>query len=215
MRSRRAALLSALICSLASTTGCSEDMPTSVLLHVLADSNVQIEDLELSAYTDEGRAFARVGLPNATDQPLKIPSNVVLFPPQPGRLRLLLTSFAAGLATGQAAGEVLAEAAKQVQLTLTLGPGKLVDRDGDGVPDMIDNCPDLPNDEQKPGCAAADLGPDSDVASDGGPDQLPDLLGGDLPSPDLSLPDLPALDLPVPDLPVSDLPVPDLPAPDL
>jgi hypothetical protein len=39
-------------------------------------------------------------------------------------------------------------AGKQVAVSLTLGPQRPADRDGDGVPDLLDNCPEVSNDDQ-------------------------------------------------------------------
>ena len=88
--------------------------------------------------------------------------------------RLLLDGLGAtGTLTSQAAAQAQLAAGANTRLALTLG-AQLPDADGDGVPDAIDDCPTVPDSDQR--CVPSDLG--STV------EDLP------APPPDLTAPDL-------------------------
>lgn len=153
---------------LSSLTACQQDVPTSVLLHVERGTGLPDPDtLRLTIYSSEGMALTGQRLP-ATGKP-SLPGQVVLYPPQgSGTLRLHLQASLASARVGEGAATVELRSGQQVAVTISVDPGRLVDRDGDGVPDLIDNCPDHANPEQGP-CPSLDAG--ADLATDG---QLPD-----------------------------------------
>jgi len=161
--------------------GCPADKPTTVLLTIEADAAVgPLDSLELDVFSLTGVAVLGRRLPErGTPQ---LPDDVVLYPPvSSGPLRIVVDGIRGGAVAAQGAVRVALEAGQQVKATVTLTAGKLPDGDGDGVPDVVDNCPASPNPDQGP-CTTAD-GP---LFPDGGPDGA-----GDGPPPDL---------VPVPDL---------------
>lgn len=154
--------------------GCGEKTPTSVLLEISATASVgPLDTLRLDAYSSWGLALGSYRLP-AEGSPV-LPSETVLYPPSSGELRLRVLGLRAAVTVAEGATRVTTEAGKQVRAQIVLGSGRLPDRDGDGVPDELDNCPDLPNPLQGP-CGGDDGGIDA----------------GDGPRPDLS--DGPAVD---------------------
>lgn len=165
-----------------------------MLLRIEADPALSAPDhVVLELYGSAGWEVRARRLPASGT--VTLPSEVVLYPPRAsGTLRVLLRGRqASGDMLGEGSGEVALQADEQVKLTVTIRPGRLADRDGDGVPDVIDNCPDLANPEQGP-CGGIDArvdgprdsGPD---ASDAGDGSAPD--GSDGPRPDLITPDGP------------------------
>lgn len=194
--------------------GCVDATPTSVLLRVEAEEGVTPPDvLAIWVFAAEGRVVSGEQFPLCDDPStckVELPDDVVLYPKQEeGMLRLLVQGQKAGAITGEGTTEVELERGKQKKATVVLQAGPLPDGDRDGVPDEIDNCPNLPNPDQGP------------CSPDGG---LPD-GGADAVSDGPILVDIPTKDLPLkhdhkpqPDLvPKPDLkPWPDLvPAPDL
>lgn len=80
-----------------------------------------------------------------------------------GTLRLLLRAHdKAGALLGEGFTQVTLAKGKEVAASISLAPGAREDGDGDGIPDGVDNCPSLPNPEQRP-CTpdggAGDTGP--------------------------------------------------------
>jgi hypothetical protein len=224
-------------------SGCSDDVPTSVLLTIRAESGVAPRSLNLWLYEDTtGRVIDGRRLPETGE--VELPSTLVLYPPAKRGLRILVRGVdATGAVEGEGVTEVVPVAGTQVQVTVVLASGRLPDSDGDGVPDAIDNCIDRPNPAQGPCGADASIpeagadggvdlrvdGPPSDLAPDGTPDLGPDSGGDgaadvgleagvdaarDLPIPDVSA-DLPKPDAPKPDLPKPDVLSPDVLSPDV
>lgn len=135
-------LLAAVAVALA---GCPST-PTSVLLTVERKGDVpRFDQLTLDIHEDAGRVLSRRRLESAS-----VPGNLVLYPPRPGRLRLHLRALFNASSVAEGTGTVIAEEGKQVAAKITLVKGALPDRDGDGVPDAIDNCPTLANPKQAP-----------------------------------------------------------------
>jgi hypothetical protein len=100
--------------------------------------------------------------------------------PRRGDLRVLVTGRDAGdLVVAQAALRATPVIGRVVDVPLLLGAGALPDVDGDGVPDVIDDCRDVPDPAQDDAC---------EVGSDGGGGGDGDVDGGaiDLPPPDLT-----------------------------
>jgi hypothetical protein len=100
---------------------------------------------------------------------------------------------AQGAVISQAASQASLSAGAQTQLSLTL-TAPLADSDGDGVPDVIDDCPQLADPEQRCTAAQADALPADDLPF------LFDLSSADAadaaPTPDLLNPDAGALPCP-------------------
>lgn len=161
--------------------GCSNDAPTTVLLRLTAQPGLPTpEALLLFVFDASGRAVDARRLP---EQGLpQLPGDVVLYPSQAsGTLRLLVQARLGKSVVGEGATTVALRSGAQVAADLLIATGRLPDRDGDGVPDLVDNCPDQPNPEQTP-CGGPDAGPDaSDGPSGDGRVDLP----SDLPAPDL------------------------------
>lgn len=208
--------------------GCKE-VPTSVLVEIVAAPPVSLDELRLTIFEPGGQAVRDRRLPEQGTA--TVPSSVVLYPRGEGVLRLLCRARLAGAQTGEDATSVTVVRGAQVRAFLQLRAGSLPDGDGDGVPDLIDSCPTLANPAQGP-CAPGDA-PGGDARLDGPRPDAPVDLGAaerrdgpgadralDGPAPDLrrdgsKLDGTPKPDLPRPDLPRPDLPKPDLPKPDL
>jgi hypothetical protein len=161
--------------------GCSGE--TSALLHIdLATGLAQPDSLRVSLFGD-----GPIGAP----QPIslvgkRLPGDLVVRPldPPPPKFRVLVDALdGAGGRIGQAAGYAALETGRQHRTDLVV-KGSLDDRDGDGIPDDIDDCPTTPDPRQDcaaPGTdgGAADLPSVVDLASDqgaidlAGPDQTP------------------------------------------
>lgn len=191
--------------------GACKSAPTTVLLRIEADAALGAPDhVMLELYGSAGWEVRARRLPASGT--VTLPSEVVLYPPRSsGTLRVLLRARQdSGDVLGEGSGEVVLKADDQAKLTVIIRPGRLADRDGDGVPDVIDNCPDLANPEQGP-CGGADAqtdgprdgGVDAADAGDGpAVDGRPD-GGADIGSVDGSRPDLIVPDGPPPPPPPS------------
>lgn len=167
-RSGRALTIFA-VCS-ALLSGCADDAPTTVLLRIEEGSLTQTpKSLRLSVYGDAGQLIDNTPLP-ATGA-LELPGEVVLYPrQQSGTLRLLVRAFdARDTEVGSGLRNVTLQSGQQTRATIMLEAGSRPDRDGDGVPDEIDNCPDVSNPQQEP--CAMDGSADVGDASDGGPQE--------------------------------------------
>lgn len=139
--------------------------PTSVLLTIEAATGLPTPDeLRLDLFDPGGPAVKDRRLPESGAPAL--PDDVVLFPKESsGLVRILVRALAGGAAVGQGATSVELKSGAQVKATVMVRAGALPDRDGDGVPDEIDSCPDLPNPEQ--GSCTLDAGGDmGDAAPD-------------------------------------------------
>jgi hypothetical protein len=144
--------------------GCKET-PTSFLLTIRAPGLPALDELQLTAFSLVGVEVKDHRLPESG--PPALPDDVALFPSQSsGQLRILVRALAAGSAVGEGATVVQLRSGEQVRGELVVSPDRLSDLDGDGVPDLIDNCA-LPNPDQGP-CQAADGGADggADLAHD-------------------------------------------------
>jgi hypothetical protein len=173
---------------------CGES--ASVVAEVrVADNTPTPASLAVSIY-DQERARVRN---HVIDSP-RLPGVLVVMVP-PGALRLVVAGRSPSL-LGGAAFEAIAGVRTPVVIELSALRG---DRDGDGVPDDLDHCPDHFDPEQ------------ADADQDGRGDACqpsPDLAG---PEPDLSAPgaDLADVDLAGADLASADLKTLDLATPDL
>jgi hypothetical protein len=154
----RTSLLAAAVLAAAGLTACSKSVPTSVLLHVQAAPGLPTLDAaKLTVYQDSGVVVSGRRLPKQGSP--ELPSTVLLMPPaDSGELRIQVLGEAGGAVVGEGVTRVTVVRGSQVEATVTVAPGRLPDRDGDGVPDEIDRCPDDPNASQSP--CASDAGPD-------------------------------------------------------
>ena len=155
---------------LLAVTGC-KSTPTSILLTIEGAVGLPLPDeLRLNVYTFAGVTVSDRRLPQAGAP--RLPDTVVLFPSQnEGDVRILVRALAGGAEVGQGATTVTLRSGEQVPASVVLRSGTALDRDGDGVPDAIDNCPDWPNPDQER--CPADGGVDASV--DAPADTLADL----------------------------------------
>lgn len=173
---RRALLVAAL---LTAAVGC-RSAPTTVRVSLALGAGVGGDDLQLTVYDRNGRVV------DASDlgSPSKLPGDVVvMLSPNAGEARVLAIALGGGVPVGEASGRVPVVPAREMTLGLTVTAGMLPDADGDGVPDVLDNCPNAPNADQAcgdgsnvgdacrtmPGSDGGVVGPgDVDMANDGG-----------------------------------------------
>jgi Collagenase NC10 and Endostatin len=169
--------LLALATAIVALVGCV-DPPTSVLLEVHPSKGLPaVEALSLTLFDAQGIVVkARPLLKQGT---LELPDTVVLYPNRDsGELRVQVLGLVDNGVVGEGTTRVTLVSRAQVWGSVIVSPGRRSDADGDGVPDSIDNCRDLPNPAQQ---SCTDDG-GSDGPNDGGADT--DLLPPDLVSPD-------------------------------
>jgi len=150
--------------------GCV-DPPTSVVLQVHAASNLPaVDSLRLTLFDEQGIVVNAKRLPEPGPNgamALKLPDSVVLYPDRDsGVLRIQVAGLAGSMGVGEGTTKVTVVPKSQVWASVTIYPGRQPDGDGDGVPDVIDNCPDTPNPDQRP--CVGDARPDG--PKDGGVD---------------------------------------------
>jgi hypothetical protein len=216
---RKLCTLAALLVAGHPAAGCSSDaLPTSILVQLRAEPELRAPtSLQLTVFDQQAQVVQR---PLVLDGGELLPNDVVLYPPTTEALRLWVQARDQRGLIGEAAAEVTPRAGAQVTVALLVTSGRLPDRDGDGIPDTIDNCPDVRNPNQQPICRP-DGGPDGptdagidtgDASPDGPRDQ--GLDRGDGPHPDLAQDTLPPDTLP-PDTLAPDTLAPDTLSPDL
>jgi hypothetical protein len=172
-----------LLLACALLVACSSETPTSLLLEIKAGEGVgQLDDLRLSIYGASGLELSSYRLP-ATGAP-KLPASTVLYPPTAGELRLAVRGRrgSAVVAEGIARADVVAGTQSRASLLLELG--RALDSDGDGVPDAIDRCPQLPDPDQSSPC------PDGGIPDGGDAADLSKDLGADGPHDSFVPPDI-------------------------
>jgi hypothetical protein len=175
MTARRALIVAALVAA-----GC-HSAPTTVRVSLSAAAGVSADDVELTVFDRDGRVIDGSKLGSTS----RLPGDVVIMvSANAGEARVVAWGMAAGTPVANAAGRVPVVPGMEMPLGLQLTAGALPDSDHDGVPDVIDNCPNTPNPDQ----ASSDGGPVGDACrtgggSDGGvvpgPGDGPDLGGGD------------------------------------
>jgi hypothetical protein len=130
---------------LALVAGCKQP-PTSVkVVMSLEASTTPPSQLALSAYDIHGRVINGAPMGN----PPILPGDVtVLVNDDAATVRVLVMGKTAQGQTVWAAGSVDVDSGRESLLTLQLGQGTPPDDDGDGVPNVIDNCPEVANGDQ-------------------------------------------------------------------
>jgi hypothetical protein len=151
--------------------GCSSGETTALV--TVEPASVQPQSLRVSMWGDG---------------PIRSPADLSLSAhPLPGSLlirhldahtpdfRVLVEGLdGAGNVNSQAAAHLLLTEGQETRATLQLVDGLLADSDGDGVPDLVDDCPNVPDSDQR--CAA----PHSDGAIDLARGDLSQVPGQDL-----------------------------------
>ena len=101
--------------------------------------------------------------PNAGLAPLTVQLDGSQSSDPDGQITAYQWAWSGGSATGDKASAVLQEGTYQITLTVTdnggakatttvgvvVGNGSTVDSDGDGIPDLVDTCPDVANEDQR------------------------------------------------------------------
>jgi hypothetical protein len=141
------------------------------------------DEVRLFLYDQGGRLFHDERLPRSgplTPRALPELGSLLVYPGQTqGPLRGFARGYRASQRVSDAVIKMIAVRPNQVvEATMRLSPDALDDRDQDGVPDEIDNCPQ-PNPEQK-GCAP---GPDADPPDATGDAPAPDAMALDAAGP--------------------------------
>src|SRR6185312_8192209 len=133
----------ALVVAALLAAGCRA-APTTVRVTLTAASGFAADDLQLDVYDRQGRIVSNSDLGSST----RLPGDAVVeLSPDAGEARVNASGWTDGAMMGDAAGRVPVIAGMEMPLALRLGPS-LPDADGDGVPDVIDNCPNTPNADQ-------------------------------------------------------------------
>jgi hypothetical protein len=171
-------------CALAlALAGC--DSSTTLLVEIVDhDPSAQFAKLHVRVFDVHG------AIGNAEVTPVALPGALTVrkLPAQTQLLRVVVAGD--GHPASLAAGQTMTQAHRRATLLVDLTT-PLSDRDGDGVPDIVDDCPDTPDPDQKsahggpPGDACgglADLGMPFDQAAPPGSD-LSIRPGSDLATP--------------------------------
>lgn len=133
-----------IVLALVTAAGC-HSAPTTVRVSLALGAGVSGDDLQLTVYDRNGRVV------NASDlgSPSRLPGDVVVMvSPTAGEARVLAIALASGSPLGVAAGRVPVVPQREMTVGLTVTAGMLPDSDGDGVPDVLDNCPTVSNPDQ-------------------------------------------------------------------
>jgi hypothetical protein len=163
----RAAVVVAAACLAAA---CAPEIPASLQLTVVADDGTPTPDhVRVAVFDDRGIAFAATTFAVASGASRRL-GTVVIFPQHKDAQALRI--FAQGtrdtmvVSQGTTVGRLIAGQQSPIQVTLSAAAAP--DRDGDGVPDAIDNCPAVPNPQQQD--ARHDGTGDACRSDAGGPD---------------------------------------------
>jgi len=139
--------------------GSCKSTPSTILLSIEAKADVPTPDaLRLSVYSSTGMEVNGRRVP-ASGTP-ELPDDLVLFPNRDaGEVRILVRAMQQAKVVGEGAALVSLRAEEQVTAMVVISSGQLPDLDRDWVPDVVDNCPSLPNPKQGP-CPGPDGGAD-------------------------------------------------------
>ena len=123
------------------------------------------DELRAWVYDDDGRLWDGARFPSEGALPAVGGPDLGTILIQPGAshgaLRLHLRGLAGGGRVVDGVASIPTENRDRAPVEVQLGPALPADRDGDDVPDGIDDCPDLPDPAQA-GCAAAPDGASGD-----------------------------------------------------
>lgn len=171
-------------CALIAASACSSDdagpASSRVRLTVSGVGSLSAAPttLRLRLYGEAGWLLSR-RLPALDDAGRAL----VYSPLREGTLRLLLRAEgASGDTIGEGVTQVLLKPDGEVAASIALEPGARADGDGDGVPDAIDNCPEIKNPDQG-SCAdggIADGSPADSGIADGATGDVTADIEGDL-----------------------------------
>lgn len=134
----------AVAAALVVAAGC-RSAPTTVRVALSSAPGVVADDVQLTVYDRSGRVIDASELGGTSRLPGDV---VVLVSPDAAEARVLAVALAGGVRVAAAAGRVPVLRGKEVPVGLTLDAAPLRDSDGDGVPDVIDNCPTVANPDQ-------------------------------------------------------------------
>jgi hypothetical protein len=164
----------------ASLSACSSE--TSALVDVLPGDVPEPSSLVVTAF-GAGRIGVAHTLPVTT-----LPGTIGLrhLDPPPPNFRVLVEALAGAQRVGVAAARRDLVPGAEVRMDLTL-VASLPDGDGDGIPDAIDDCPDVPDPAQDcagepDGAAPIDLAVDAPPPDLASPDATIDLAGDQAPT---------------------------------
>ena len=124
--------------------GC-RSAPTTVRVELAASTGVTADAITLTVFDRNGRVIDGAALGASAQLPGDV---VVLLAPGAGEARAMAVALSSGTAVAWAAGRVPVVPGREMALALQLSTVMLPDQDGDGVPDVIDNCPTVANADQ-------------------------------------------------------------------
>ncbi len=148
MRGRVACSLAVLIAA-----ACSKSQPATVLLSIRNGGTATVPDgVRLNVYGTRGPLFGEARLPA---QGTLIPTSasvlgtiVIYLKDTDGQVRFEAHGIGGSETLSQGTARCTPEAGRQVAADLVLQPGTMPDADGDRLPDTIDNCIYVWNDQQ-------------------------------------------------------------------
>ncbi len=145
--------------------------PTSVRISLtLASGDPVPEQILLNVFDRRGRVISQADVGSGDALPGDV---LVLLAPDASSARAVAIGFGGGRALCTGYGAVPVDPGAEAELALTLSAGAVPDTDGDGVPDPIDDCPSVYDDDQAdtPGDGRGDACRDADhsLPDAGGP----------------------------------------------
>lgn len=132
------------VASLVALAGCHSS-PTSARFLISAQPGMAGDAVMLTVFDRHRRVVDGADLGGMA----KLPGDVlVLLSAGAAEARALVIGLSSGSHVGMTAGRVPVVPGREARLPLVISTGDLADQDGDGVPDVIDNCPTVPNPDQ-------------------------------------------------------------------
>jgi hypothetical protein len=181
-RSRTLLPLAALIAGAGAGCHKSTELEAgAVMLDVSVAAGVTTPDeLRVSVFDDTGTLWMDMRVPGSGALAPQSATHLGTVLIQPGPTQGALRIHVRGLASSApvADGTLKIPAPPRGQFPIRLDGSAPADGDGDGVPDAIDDCPDLANPDQKPCPGSNDGGLDTAPPEDGGMDAAPPEDGG-------------------------------------